>query len=47
MWLPGGNKSYTAPSQYISYLDLSGNKHTISKGATVTVGTDLILLQNQ
>jgi hypothetical protein len=31
----------------VNYLDLSGNKHTISKGATVTVGTEPILLQNQ
>ena len=47
VWHPGGNKSYTAPSQYINYLDLSGVKHTIKKGATVTVGTEPILLQNQ
>ncbi len=47
VWHPGGNKSYTAPTKYVNYLDLSGNKHTISKGATVTVGTEPILLQNQ
>jgi hypothetical protein len=46
VWAPGGNKSYTAPSQYTSYLDLSGNKTTIKKGATVTVGVEPILLQN-
>ncbi len=47
VWHPGGNKSYTAPTKYINYLDLGGSKHNISKGATVTVGTQPILLQNQ
>lgn len=47
VWYPGGSASYTAPSQYIDYLDLSGVKHTITKGATITVGTEPILLQNQ
>lgn len=47
VWYPGGTKSYVAPTKYIDYLDLSGNKHTISKGATVTVGAEPILLQNQ
>jgi uncharacterized protein YjdB len=47
VWHPAGNKSYTPPSQYINYLDLGGKKHTISKGATVTVGVEPILLQNQ
>ncbi len=47
VWHPGGNKSYTPASKYINYLDLSGNKHTISKGASVTVGVEPILLQNQ
>jgi hypothetical protein len=47
VWHPGGNKSYTAPTKYINYLDLGGALHTISKGASVTVGTEPILLQNQ
>jgi hypothetical protein len=47
VWYPSGSKSYVAPSQYINYMDLSGVKHTISKGATVTVGSQPILLQNQ
>jgi hypothetical protein len=46
VWAPGGNKSYTAPDQYTSYLNLSGTKTTIKKGATVTVGVEPILLQN-
>jgi len=47
VWHPGGNASFTAQDQFINYLDLSGNKHTISPGATVTVGEEPILLQNQ
>jgi hypothetical protein len=46
VWAPGGNKTYTAPDQYTSYLDLTGKKTTISKGAKVTVGVEPILLQN-
>jgi hypothetical protein len=46
VWAPGGNKSYTAPDEYTSYLDLTGKKTTIKKGATVTVGVEPILLQN-
>ncbi|HEY1679052.1 MAG TPA: hypothetical protein VGG04_15150 [Candidatus Sulfotelmatobacter sp.] len=47
VWHPGSNKSYTAPTKYKNYLDLSGTKHTIKSGATVTVGVEPILLQNQ
>jgi len=47
VWHASGNKSYSAPTKYVNYLDLSGTKHTISKGATVTVGVEPILLQNQ
>ena len=47
VWHPGGNKSYTAPSQYTNYLDLTGKQHSIFKGATVTVGVEPVLLQNQ
>jgi polysaccharide biosynthesis protein PslG len=47
VWHPGGNKSYSAPTKYKNYLDLTGKKHTISSGATVTVGVEPILLQNQ
>ena len=47
VWHPGSNKTYTPASKYINYLDLSGNKHTISKGASVTVGVEPIFLQNQ
>jgi hypothetical protein len=47
VWHPGSNKTYTAPSQYVNYLDLTGKKTTISKGAKITVGTEPILLQNK
>ena len=47
VWSTAGNQGYTAPSQYVNYLDLSGNQHTISSGASVTVGVEPILLQNQ
>ncbi len=47
VWHASGNKSYTPASKYINYLDLTGTKHTISKGASVTVGVEPILLQNQ
>ncbi len=47
VWHPGSNKTYTPASKYINYLDLSGVKHTIAKGASVTVGIEPILLQNQ
>ena len=47
VWHAGSTKNYTAPSQYVNYLDLTGKQHTISKGATVTVGVEPILLQNQ
>lgn len=46
VWYPGGSKSYTAPSQYVNYLDLSGVTHNINPGASVTVGNEPILLQN-
>ncbi|MGA7216859.1 MAG: hypothetical protein WBX38_01010, partial [Candidatus Sulfotelmatobacter sp.] len=45
VWYAGGSKSYTVPSQYVNYLDLSGVQHTISK-STVTAGDEPILLQN-
>jgi hypothetical protein len=45
VWHPGGNSTYSAPSQYVNYLDLSGTQHNISGEATVTVGEDPILLQ--
>jgi hypothetical protein len=47
VWYANGSKSYTAPSEYINYLDLAGVEHTITPGATVTVGAEPILLQNQ
>ena len=47
VWHPGSSKSYTAATKYVNYLDLAGVKHTIAKGATVTVGVEPILLQNQ
>ena len=47
VWHPGSNKSYTAGTKYVNYLDLAGKKHTISKGATITVGVEPVLLQNQ
>src|SRR5579872_2248283 len=45
VWHPGGNSTYSAPSQYVNYLDLSGTQHNISGEATLTVGEDPILLQ--
>ena len=47
VWHPGGNKNYTPASQYTNYLDLAGKQHAITKGASVTVGVEPILLQNQ
>ena len=47
VWNPAGNTNYTAPTQYTNYLDLGGVVHNISSGATVTVGVEPILLQNQ
>lgn len=47
VWHPGGNKTYTPPSQFTNYLDLTGKQHSITKGATVTVGVEPVLLQNQ
>jgi len=47
VWYPGGNKTYTPPSGFINYLDLGGVQHTISSTASVTVGIEPILLQNQ
>ena len=47
VWHAGSNKTYTPASKYINYLDLSGVKHTIKKGSSVTVGVEPILLQNQ
>lgn len=47
VWHPGSNKTYTPASKYINYLDLSGVKHTIAKGGSVTVGVEPIFLQNQ
>ncbi|MGA7217489.1 MAG: hypothetical protein WBX38_04205 [Candidatus Sulfotelmatobacter sp.] len=47
VWHPGGNKTYTAPNEYVNYLNLSGKKTTISKGAKITVGDAPVLLQNQ
>lgn len=45
VWHPGGNATYSAPSQYANYLDLSGVQHNITS-ATVTVGEEPILLQS-
>ena len=47
VWYPGGTASYAAPSEYVNYLDLTGATTNISSGATVTVGAEPILLQNQ
>jgi hypothetical protein len=47
VWHPGSNKTFTPASKYINYLDLTGKKHTIAKGASVTVGVEPIFLQNQ
>lgn len=47
VWYPGGTASYTAPSEYINYLDLTGATTNIASGAIVTVGSEPILLQNQ
>ncbi|HEV2467637.1 MAG TPA: hypothetical protein VGS78_00475 [Candidatus Sulfotelmatobacter sp.] len=45
VWHPGGNTTYSAPNEYVNYLDLSGTQHNISGGATVTVGEEPLLLQ--
>ncbi|HTZ82279.1 MAG TPA: hypothetical protein VMB66_03760 [Candidatus Acidoferrales bacterium] len=46
VWHPGGNTTYSAPTQYVNYLDLSGTQHNLSSGTTVTVGEEPILLQS-
>jgi hypothetical protein len=38
--------SYTAPSQFTQYQDLSGNVTTITTSATVQIGSNPILLEN-
>jgi hypothetical protein len=48
VWYPGsGTKTYTAPAGFINYLKLSGVETSISAGATVTLGQEPVLLQNQ
>jgi hypothetical protein len=47
VWHPGSSKTYTPATKYTNYLDLAGKKHTVAKGASVTVGVQPILLQNQ
>jgi len=47
VWNPNGNTSYTAPSGFVNYLDLTGTQTSIASGATVTIGVEPILLQNQ
>jgi hypothetical protein len=47
VWYPGGNKSYTAPTTFTNYLDLAGKQHNISSGASITIGVEPVLLQNQ
>jgi hypothetical protein len=48
VWYPGtGKKTYTVPAGFINYLNLSGVETSISAGASVTLGQEPILLQNQ
>ena len=45
-WNTAGSSSFTVPSQYVQYQDLSGNTTNVS-GGTVTIGLMPILLENQ
>ncbi len=47
VWNPAGNTSYTSPAGFVNYLDLTGAQTNIAGGATVTIGVEPILLQNQ
>ncbi len=47
VWVTGAPQSYTAPLQYISSRDIFGVKTAITSGATLTVSTLPILLENQ
>jgi hypothetical protein len=47
IWNPGGNVSFVPPAPYVNYLDLAGTKHTFAPGASITIGVEPVLLQNQ
>ncbi len=47
VWNPAGNTSYAAPAGFVNYLDLTGSQTNIAGGASVTIGVEPILLQNQ
>lgn len=46
VWDTSGNSSYSVPGGYTQYHDLAGGK-TTGLGATVTIGTSPILLENK
>jgi hypothetical protein len=46
VWNTAGSSSFTVPSQYIQFQDLTGNTTKVS-GGTVTIGLMPILLENQ
>ena len=45
VWNTQGTKSYSVPSQYVQYHDLSGNVHAVS-GGEVEISTTPILLES-
>jgi hypothetical protein len=45
VWNTDGNKTYVVPSQYSTYLDLSGQSHYVPANHQVTIGAKPILLE--
>src|ERR1700728_1141907 len=45
VWYTDGNKTYSAPTTYAHYMDLTGATHSIPSNHQVTIGTKPILLE--
>jgi hypothetical protein len=46
VWNTEGDSTYTAPTQYLHYRDLSGNVSSVPSNHQVTIGVKPILLEN-
>ena len=46
VWNTAGNSTYTAPTNYLHYRDLSGNVYSVPGDHQVTIGLKPILLEN-
>jgi hypothetical protein len=46
VWNTDGNSTYAAPSQFIQYRDLTGNKYSVPSSHEVPIGLKPILLEN-